>query len=62
MVYWAHQDGNISSPLPNNQIRRMVNQAKLNSYNTAKKLKIGYQVARNYAKAVRLDERNGNSK
>jgi hypothetical protein len=40
----------------------MVNQAKLRSYSTAKKFKSGYQVARNYAKAVRLDERNGNSK
>jgi hypothetical protein len=40
----------------------MVNQAKLRSHRTATKLKSGYQVARNYAEAVRLDERNGNSK
>jgi hypothetical protein len=40
---------------------RMVNQAKLRSHSTATKFKSGYQVARNYAKAVRLDERNGNS-
>ena len=41
---------------------RMVNQAKLRSYNTAPKFKNGYQVPKNYAEAVRLDERNGNNK
>jgi Reverse transcriptase (RNA-dependent DNA polymerase) len=41
---------------------RMVNQAKLRSYNTAPKFKNGYQVPRNYSEAVRLDERNGNNK
>ena len=41
---------------------RMVNQAKLRSYNTAPKFKNGYQVPKNYSEAVRLDERNGNNK
>jgi hypothetical protein len=44
------------------QFTRMVNQAKLKSYSTATNFKGGYQVARNYDKAVRLDKRNGNSK
>jgi hypothetical protein len=41
---------------------RMVNQAKLRSYNTATKSKSGYQIPRNYAVAIRLDERNNNVK
>ena len=41
---------------------RMINQAKLRSYNTAPKFKNGYQVPKSYADAVRLDERNGNTK
>ena len=41
---------------------RMVNQAKLRSYNTAPRYKHGYEVPRNYAKALRLDKRNGNTK
>jgi hypothetical protein len=45
-----------------NKFTRMVNQARLRSYNTAPQFKNGYQVARNYAKALRLDERNSNSK
>jgi hypothetical protein len=40
----------------------MLNQAKLRSYSTATKFKNGYQVPRNYAKAVRIDERNSGSK
>jgi aerobic-type carbon monoxide dehydrogenase small subunit (CoxS/CutS family) len=40
----------------------MVKHAKLRSYSTATKFKSGYQVARNFAEAVRLDERNVNSK
>jgi hypothetical protein len=40
---------------------RMVNQAKLRSHSTVTKFKSGYQIARN-VEAVRLDERNGNSK
>jgi hypothetical protein len=38
-----------------------VNQAKLRSHSTVTNFKSGYQVARNYAEAVRLDKR-GNSK
>jgi hypothetical protein len=41
---------------------RMVNQAKLRSYRSAPKYKYGFEVPRNYQHAIRLDERNGNSK
>ena len=41
---------------------RMVNQAKLRSYNTAPRYQYGFEVPRNYAHALRLDERNGNNK
>jgi hypothetical protein len=41
---------------------RMINQAKLRSYNTSPKFKNGYQVPKSNADAVRLDERNGNKK
>ena len=41
---------------------RAVNQAKLRSYNTAPKYKYGYEVPKNYADAVRLDERNKTTK
>ena len=41
---------------------RMVNQAKLRSYNTAPKYKYGYEVPRDYRHALRLDELNKNTK
>jgi hypothetical protein len=41
---------------------RMVNQAKLRSYQSAPRYKYGFEVPRNYAHAVRLDERNGNTR
>ena len=41
---------------------RMVNAAKLRSYNTAPKYKYGFEVPRDYKHAMRLDERNGNTK
>ena len=41
---------------------RMVNQAKLRSYNTAKRYKYGFQVPRNYEDAVRIDRTMGNTK
>ena len=41
---------------------RMVNQAKLRSYNTAPKFKYGYEVARNYKHALELDAKNQNTK
>lgn len=41
---------------------RLVNQAKLRSYRTAPKYKYGYEVARDYSHAVKLDERNGNTR
>jgi len=40
---------------------RMVNQAKLRSYNTSPRYKYGYEVPRTYDQALRLDERNGNT-
>lgn len=41
---------------------RMVNQSKLRSYNTAPRYKYGFEVPRNYAHAMRLDEKNKNTK
>ena len=41
---------------------RMVNQAKLRSYNTAPKYKYGFEVPRDYKHALQLDERNGNTR
>jgi hypothetical protein len=40
---------------------RMVNQAKLKSYSTSPKYKYGFEVPKNYAHAMRLDEKNKNS-
>ena len=40
---------------------RMVNQAKLRSYNTAPRYKYGFEVPRTYEQAMRLDQRNGNT-
>jgi hypothetical protein len=45
-----------------NTLTRMVNQAKLKSYNSAPKFKSGFQIPRHYAEAIRFDERNKNSK
>ena len=44
------------------KLLRMVNQAKLRSFNTAPKYKYGFEVPRNYQHALRLDELNKNSK
>ena len=41
---------------------RMVNQAKLRSFNTAPKFKNGFEVPKTYEQAVRLDERNKNTR
>ena len=40
----------------------MANQAKLQSFRTAKVYKYGYEVPRNHADAMRLDEKNKNTK
>ena len=40
----------------------MVNQAKLRSYRSAPKYMFGYEVPKNYAHAVQLDIRNGNTR
>jgi len=40
----------------------MVNQAKLHSFHEAPCYKYGYEVPKNYDHAIRLDERNGNTK
>jgi hypothetical protein len=37
-----------------------VNQAKLQAQHSASKFKYGYEIPRNYAHAIQLDERNGN--
>jgi len=44
------------------KLLRMVNQAKLRSYQMAPRYKYGYKVARDYLHAVALDLRNGNTK
>jgi hypothetical protein len=41
---------------------RMANQAKLRSFRTAPKYKYGYEIPRDYAHALVLDRRNGNTK
>ena len=41
---------------------RMANQAKLRSFNSAPRYKYGYEVPRTYDQAVRLDQRNANTK
>jgi hypothetical protein len=41
---------------------RMVNQAKLRSFNTTPKYKNGFEVPRTYSQAMKLDEKNGNTK
>jgi hypothetical protein len=40
----------------------MVNQAKLQSFNTAPKYKYGYKIRRTYEQAKQLDQKNGNTK
>jgi hypothetical protein len=40
----------------------MVNQAKLRSYRTAPQYKYGFELPKNFPHAVRLDERNGNTR
>jgi hypothetical protein len=40
---------------------RMVNQAKLRSYNMAPHCKYGFEVPRTFEQALRLDKRNGNT-
>ena len=44
------------------KLLRMVNQAKLCSFREAPRYKYGYEVLKNYDHAIRLDERNGNTK
>ncbi|GAX27530.1 hypothetical protein FisN_UnNu102, partial [Fistulifera solaris] len=41
---------------------RMINQSKLRSYNSAPRYKYGFEIPRNYAHAMRLDEQNKNTK
>jgi hypothetical protein len=41
---------------------RMVNQAKLKSFNNAPKFKNGFEIPKTYEQGVRFDERNGNTK
>ena len=45
-----------------NVFTRMVIQAKLRSFNTAPRYKNGFEVPRTYEQAVRLDEKNNNTK
>ena len=46
----------------NKKYVRMVNQSKLRSYNSAPRYKYGFEIPRNYAHALVLDERNKNTK
>jgi len=43
-------------------LKRLINQAKLRSFNTAPRFKYGYEIPRNYEHAKFLDQRNGNTK
>jgi Reverse transcriptase (RNA-dependent DNA polymerase) len=42
-------------------LQQLTNQAKLHSFNTAPRYKYGYEIPRNYAHAMMLDARNGNT-
>ena len=44
------------------KLKRMVRQAKLRSYKTSPKDMFGFQIPRNYAEALKLDEHNGNTR
>ena len=44
------------------KLKRMVRQAKLKSYKTTPKYMFGFQVPRNYAEALVLDDKNGNTR
>ena len=44
------------------KLKRMVRQAKLRSYKTSPKYMFGFQIPRNYAEALKLDEQNGNTR
>jgi hypothetical protein len=43
------------------KLTRMVNQAKLRSYNTEPRYKYGFEVPRTYEQALHLDKQNGNT-
>ena len=44
------------------KLLRLANQAKLRSYRTAPKFKYGYEIPKGYDHAIRLDQRNKNTK
>ena len=44
------------------KLKHMVRQAKLRSYKTSPKYMFGFQIPRNYAEALKLDEQNGNTR
>ena len=41
---------------------RLINQSKLRSYRHSRKYMFGFEIPKNYADAVRMDEENGNEK
>ena len=41
------------------KLKRMICQAKVRSYKTSPKYMFGFQIPRNYAEALKLDEQNG---
>jgi hypothetical protein len=55
MVYLINPDGNVSDT------SRMVNQAKLKSFNNAPRYKYGYEIPRTYEQAKWIDQKNGNT-
>jgi Reverse transcriptase (RNA-dependent DNA polymerase) len=63
--YWRFLDGGSSGRWPSvteQVLQRLTNQAKLRSFNTAPRYKYGYKIPRNYAHAMMIDARNGNTK
>ena len=44
------------------KLKIMVRQAKLKSYKSSTRYMFGFEIPRTYAEALRLDERNGNSR
>jgi hypothetical protein len=45
-----------------NKFTRLLNQAKLRSYNNAANFKSSYEIPRAYDQAMKVDEMNGNTK
>ena len=50
-----------SSAINQQKLSRMINQAKLKSFNLSPRFKYGFEIPRTYDQAIQLDERNNNT-